>query len=376
MPVVKRDLIPLKTKRRSGRRMPRIGFIVAHDTGNFNSTAQENVNYYKRTANEISASAHFFVDDKGIIECVPGLYNAEKAWHVLYNRPQDNAIFGDDANDIAIGVELCFGNKFNSMAAYLNYVWLLAHLCVIYDLSPKNDIVGHYTLDPKNRTDPKNALSYIGKTFNDLINDVVKEHDFMKKRNYIKTSDGCKFNVYHYKDEQYIKLDDIQSRLGDFEIFDYESTIKPQTTERRVLKPGMSGKDVRELEHILTKIGYDIGKYEDDFYGSVTQKKVMAFQTDYNLKVDGIVGPITWSEIDRVHESVLSLDKNNADNARYVVAVDTLNVRDDRFGKIYGQLHKGDEVKRLKIHESGDWFLVENEHIHGFVAAEYLRPVE
>ena len=54
-----------------------------HDTGNPNSTAQHNVDYYKNTYMQdwdSTASAHFFVDDKECIICVP---LDEKAWHVL-----------------------------------------------------------------------------------------------------------------------------------------------------------------------------------------------------------------------------------------------------------------------------------------------------
>ena len=80
------------SKRRSGLRMsPGVRFIVAHDTGNPGSTAANNVSYYERSRNEISASAHLFVDDKEIIECVPALTDTpEKAWHVLYKVQTDD----------------------------------------------------------------------------------------------------------------------------------------------------------------------------------------------------------------------------------------------------------------------------------------------
>lgn len=61
------------------------------------------MNYYKSTYLQdwaSTASAHFFVDDKECIICVP---LDEKAWHVLYDTPTDNYYFGDDANDAAFG---------------------------------------------------------------------------------------------------------------------------------------------------------------------------------------------------------------------------------------------------------------------------------
>ena len=49
-------------------------FAVYHDTGNPDSTAQQNVNYYKNTYLQdwaSTASAHFFVDDEECIICIP-----------------------------------------------------------------------------------------------------------------------------------------------------------------------------------------------------------------------------------------------------------------------------------------------------------------
>ena len=52
-----------------------------------------------------TASAHFFVDDKECINCIP---LDEKAWHVIYDTPKDNYYFGDVANDAAFGEELYY----------------------------------------------------------------------------------------------------------------------------------------------------------------------------------------------------------------------------------------------------------------------------
>src|SRR5687768_15916685 len=95
---ITQSMLPSPSKRRSGTRMPKVRFIVAHDTGNPRSTAHNNVSYYTRTAQEVSASAHLFVDDKEIIECVPAFANAEKAWHVWYSTPIDNELYGVNAN--------------------------------------------------------------------------------------------------------------------------------------------------------------------------------------------------------------------------------------------------------------------------------------
>lgn len=169
------DLLPKGTNRRPGENI-KVRFIVAHDTGNPGSTAKGNINYYRNTPN-ISASAHIFSDDESIRECVPALLGTpERAYHVIYNVTTDNAMFGDDANDIAIGVEMCWGKGINSIESYKRYVWVLAYLCYKFKLDPKRDIVGHEQLDPKRKIDPSNGLKFMGKTFNQLITDVVAEY--------------------------------------------------------------------------------------------------------------------------------------------------------------------------------------------------------
>lgn len=168
---ITQKLIPKPSKRRSGDKLKGVKFIVAHDTGNDSSTASQNVNYFIQSANEMSASAHTFIDDKDIIECVP---LDEKAWHVRYITTTDNNMFGVDANDYAIGVELCYfsKDKERSLKAYNNYVEYIAQKTLEYNLNPKTKIVGHYTLDPGRKTDPINAFKTFNKTWEDFINDL------------------------------------------------------------------------------------------------------------------------------------------------------------------------------------------------------------
>jgi len=171
-----RDLLPIcltPPRRRSGIKIDKVIFLVAHDTGNVNSTAKGNVQYYKDTYNKESASAHLFVDNIDIIECIPAFQNPEKAWHVLYNIPIDNQVYGCDANDCAIGIELCiFDDKNKSQLAYVKYVWTLAYLCDYYKLNPLKNIISHAKLDPTRRTDPISGLAKSGHTYDQLINDV------------------------------------------------------------------------------------------------------------------------------------------------------------------------------------------------------------
>lgn len=166
------------SKRRSGKLiMGSVKFIVAHDTGNPSSTATNNVNYYERSRDEESASAHIFVDDKEIIECIPALTAPpEKAWHVLYKTDTDNHIYGYDANDVAIGVEYCYGGHIDADEAYRKYVWVIASVCERFNLDPATSVVGHFFLDPKRKTDPVTGLAQSRRTYDQLLKDIVAEY--------------------------------------------------------------------------------------------------------------------------------------------------------------------------------------------------------
>jgi hypothetical protein len=169
-----------QSKRRSGLLIsPGIKFIVAHDTGNPQSTARGNRNYYENSRDADSASAHIFVDDKEIIECIPALTSdkPEKAWHVLYNVPTDNQLFGFNANDAAIGVEYCYGNNINADESYRKYIWVIAKICFTYGLNPASCIVGHCFLDPLRKTDPVSGLLQSRRTYDQLLKDIVIEFD-------------------------------------------------------------------------------------------------------------------------------------------------------------------------------------------------------
>ncbi|WP_284643090.1 peptidoglycan recognition protein family protein [Paenibacillus silviterrae] len=172
-----RRYLPGPSNRRPILPMDGVRFMVAHDTGNPGSTAANNVTYFERTAYDMSASAHIFVDDQQIIECIPFLTGSpEKAFHVGYNVTTDNERYGDDANDTAGGVELCYGGKINLQESYQRYVWVMAYACYQYGLNPLTDIVGHNTLDPARRTDPTEPLRLLGKSFSDFLNDVSREY--------------------------------------------------------------------------------------------------------------------------------------------------------------------------------------------------------
>lgn len=160
---VKYDWLPIGT-RRSGQKLTsgKPVFAVAHDTGNPNTTAQDNVNYYKNSYNidwSLVASAHIFVDDKECIVCIPV---TEKAWHVLYNTLIDNNWYGIDANDGAFGVEGCyFDDKKRSKKSLDNMARVMAYLVNYWKIDYKTEMPGHQDIQ-SDKVDPGNLLQAAG----------------------------------------------------------------------------------------------------------------------------------------------------------------------------------------------------------------------
>ncbi len=66
----------------------------------------------------------------------------------------------------------------------------------------------------------------------------------------------------------------------------------------RVLRAGMSGTDVMEIQALLAKMGYDPGNI-DGVFGLQTQNAVKQFQRDFGLLPDGIIGLNTYRTLER-----------------------------------------------------------------------------
>jgi spore germination protein len=72
----------------------------------------------------------------------------------------------------------------------------------------------------------------------------------------------------------------------------YEIEVRILTT----LRHGARGPEVKELQRLLVKWGYSPGPI-DGIFGTKTEQAVLQFQKDRGLKVDGILGAITWKAL-------------------------------------------------------------------------------
>lgn len=74
----------------------------------------------------------------------------------------------------------------------------------------------------------------------------------------------------------------------------------PPAEKRPVLRSGMEGADVRDMQQGLIAHGYSLEPYgADGYFGPVTLAAVRQLQRNTALSVDGIVGKRTWAVLDR-----------------------------------------------------------------------------
>ena len=69
-----------------------------------------------------------------------------------------------------------------------------------------------------------------------------------------------------------------------------------------VLKKGASDPAVRDLQEALKALGHDPGPI-DGVFGGRTESAVKAFQQAREIPVDGVVGKVTWINIDEADQS-------------------------------------------------------------------------
>lgn len=68
-------------------------------------------------------------------------------------------------------------------------------------------------------------------------------------------------------------------------------------TPRFRIAPGDQGEAVRDLQHRLATLGYEVAPAETGSFGESTEAAVRAFQSARGLRVDGICGRQTWSSL-------------------------------------------------------------------------------
>ena len=102
----------------------------------------------------------------------------------------------------------------------------------------------------------------------------------------------------------------------------YEGTPDDPYTEPK-LKQGKHGENVARAQMYLKAGGYLLGN-ADGIFGAKTKAAVIAFQKDYNLKADGIIGTETWTLLKTINISNAEQDVVNPDKPSIGTSVKAL----------------------------------------------------
>lgn len=93
-----------------------------------------------------------------------------------------------------------------------------------------------------------------------------------------------------------IELLDVELSTSPRESSQDETGLMFESTSQPVLRSGSRGSSVTDLQTRLAHSGFNPGSV-DGIFGSRTSSAVRSFQAARSLKVDGIVGPATWTAL-------------------------------------------------------------------------------
>lgn len=139
----------------------------------------------------------------------------------------------------------------------------------------------------------------------------------------------------------------------------------------RILKNGMTGDDVKELQTCLIGLDYDCGAWgADGEFGDATEQAVEQFQHAHGCMVDGEVGPETLAALEKAMEEAEAPVKD----ARYVQIVNGncyVRTAPNTDGKKLGVAHRGDILDYQGVQSADGWHLVEFDGKNGWVSGKY-----
>lgn len=160
-----------------------------------------------------------------------------------------------------------------------------------------------------------------------------------------------------------------------------------------LLKRGSKGSAVKTLQQNLNKLMNAKLDVDGDF-GPATEKAVKAFQKQYSLEVDGIVGNATQSKITSLLQSVNTTTEAKKDTASTTTTSSKLNETEKCKGYVktllnvrtyagteyglcsFSPLGTGTIISicdTIKAADGSDWHYIKYQGKYGFVSAKYIK---
>ena len=160
--------------------------------------------------------------------------------------------------------------------------------------------------------------------------------------------------------------------------FDYaDSDYVPAEPElgELILRNGMTGDAVKQMQLGLIDLGYSCGKWgADGEFGDATEIALKAFQKDHDCDADGEYGPITHKAMQEALKA-----KGTPENPQYVVIKGGncyIRTEPNTNGEKYGVAYEGDKLKYGGETYKNGWKLVEYQNKNAWVSGKYGKLEE
>lgn len=264
-----------------------IEYIVIHYVGAV-STAKANTDYFKSVNRQ--ASAHYFVDDNSIWQCVE---DKDSAWHCGGGLQGlgGHKYYKKCLNSNSIGIEMCCYKNANgtldiSDKTIENTIGLVKELMKKYSILA-DKVIRHYDVTGKKCPAP-------------FVSDENRWNNFKSKliASSTKTTTTKYINNSRVKQWQIVMNKVYKCKLaedGSFGPASQAQANKHQLYKTKFAINRFRNDYVRWLQNRLKELGYKITV--DGSFWNDTDKVVKQFQKDRGLKVDGFVGANTVREL-------------------------------------------------------------------------------
>lgn len=194
----------------------KIKYIVIHYVGAV-SSAKNNVDYFY--SEKRGASAHYFVDEKEIWQCVE---DKDIAWHVGGAKEY----FSECRNNNSIGIELCCkkdeaGGWYFEKQTIQNAIELVQHLMNLYDVKIEK-IIRHYDVTYKICPEPFVRDEQAWNNFKRRVNmqeftDVNKALDYLVEKGRITNKEYWQKAIECVRNQDFLIIkwaNDVKELLG------------------------------------------------------------------------------------------------------------------------------------------------------------------
>ena len=182
-------------------------------------------------------------------------------------------------NSAWIQFEICedgLNNRDYAMAVYREACELTAYLCRMYGLDPHGSVRFNGVDVPVILDHRTSHALELGNNHGDIVHWFPR---FGKTLETIRDDVAALIGVDAPAEEPFYDDGPVETKI---------------LLGTRLLKKGLSGTDVAELQGHLIRLGYDLGKWgADGSFGKATDQAVRAFQKNALIDIDGICGPQT-----------------------------------------------------------------------------------